>query len=51
VAEYLPDHDLPVSIISTLTDETDIRQAHREEQILADKFKLLFEHSIVGMSF
>ena len=51
VAEYLPGHDLPVSIISTLTDETDIRQAHREEQILADKFKLLFEHSIVGMSF
>ena len=51
VAEYLPGHDLPVSVISTLTDETDIRQAHREEQILADKFKLLFEHCIVGMSF
>ena len=51
VAEYLPDHDLPVSIISTLTDETDMRQSQREERILADKFKLLFEHSIVGMSF
>ena len=51
VAEYLPGHDLPVSIISTLTDETDIRQAQREDRELADKFKLIFEHSIVGMSF
>ena len=51
VAEYLPGHDLPVSVISTLTDETDIRQAQREDNELADKFKLIFEHSIVGMSF
>ena len=41
VAEYLPGHDLPVSIISTLTDETIMRQAQREEKILADKFKLI----------
>jgi len=51
VAEYLPGNNLPVSVISTLTDETDMRQSQREERILADKFKLLFEHSIVGMSF
>ncbi len=51
VAEYLPGHDLPVSVISTLTDETDIRQAQREEQELAAKFKLIFEQSITGMSF
>ena len=51
VAEFLPGHDLPVSVISTLTDETDIRQAQREEQELADKFKLIFEQSITGMSF
>ena len=51
IAEYLPGHDLPVRVISTLTDEGDLRQAQREEQILADKFKLIFEQSIIGMSF
>ena len=51
IAEYLPGHDLPVRVISTLTDEGDIRQAQYEEQILADKFKLIFEQSITGMSF
>ena len=51
VAEYLPGHDLPVSVISTLTDETDMRQAEREDQMLADKFKLIFDESITGMSF
>ena len=51
VAEYLPGSDLPVSVISTFTDETDIRQAEREDQMLADKFKLIFEESITGMSF
>ena len=51
VAEYLPGRDLPVSVISTFTDETDIRQAEREDQMLADKFKLIFEKSITGMSF
>ena len=50
-AEYLPGSDLPVSVISTFTDETDIRQAEREDQMLADKFKLIFEESITGMSF
>ena len=51
IAEYLPGHDLPVSVISTLTDETAIRQAQHEEQELADKYKLIFEQSITGMSF
>ncbi len=51
IAEFLPGHDLPVTVISTLTDEADMRQAQREDRELADKFKLIFEHSIVGMSF
>ena len=51
IAEYLPGHDLPVSVISTLTDETEIRQAQLEEQTLADKFKLIFDQDITGMSF
>ena len=51
VAEFLPGHDMPVKVISTLTDEADVLQAQREEQILADKFKLIFEQSITGMSF
>ena len=51
IAEYLPGNDLPVNVISTLTDETDIRQAQRKEQELADKYKRIFEESIIGMSF
>ena len=51
IAEYLPGHNLPVSVISTLTDETEIRQAQLEEQTLADKFKLIFDQNITGMSF
>ena len=50
-AEYLPDHDKPVNIISTLTDESDIRNAQREEQEIAERFRLIFEQSIIGMSF
>ena len=51
VAEYHPNSKLPVSIISTLTDETEARQAQREEKELADKFKLIFEKSITAMAF
>ena len=51
VAEYLPGSDKPVSVISTLTDESELRETQREEQMLADKFKLIFEKSIIGMSF
>ena len=51
VAEYHPNSKLPVSIISTLTDETEARQAQREEKELADKFKLIFEKSMTAMAF
>ena len=51
VAEYLPGHNQPVSVISTLTDETEMRQAQLEERELTNKYKLIFEHSITGMSF
>jgi signal transduction histidine kinase len=51
IAEFLPGETLPVRVISTLIDETKARLAQIEEKELADKFKLIFEKSITGMSF
>ena len=51
IAEYQPGNNLPTTVISTLTDETEMRQAQREERELADKYKLIFEQSIIGLSF
>ena len=51
VAEFLPGLALPVRVISTLTDETEIRQAQQEERELTYRYKLIFEESISGMSF
>ncbi len=51
IAEYLPGKDLPIRVISTLTDETAVHQAQREEEELTNKYKLVFEHSITGLSF
>ena len=51
VAEFLPGQALPVRVISTLTDETEIRQAQQEERELTYRYKLIFEESITGMSF
>ena len=39
------------SIISTLLDETELRRQEEEEGELTDKYKLIFEHSIIGLSF
>ena len=51
MAEYQSDKEIPVSVISTLTDETETLKAQRAEQELADRYKLIFEESITGMSF
>jgi signal transduction histidine kinase len=51
MAEHLPGEETPVSVISTLTDETETLKAQRAEQELADRYKLIFEESITGMSF
>lgn len=51
VAEYQEGNPKPVSIISTLSDETEIRQQQAETMELTDRYRLVFEHSIVGLSF
>ena len=51
VVERLPGAKRPVSIISTLRDETELRRQEQEESELTGKYKLIFEHSIIGLSF
>ncbi len=51
VAEYQDGKPIPVSIISTLSDETLLRQKRTEIMELADKYRQVFEHSIIGLSF
>ena len=51
VAEYKDGKPLPVSIISTLIDETDLRRQQTETMELTDKYRQVFEHSIIGLSF
>ena len=51
VAEYLPGQTLPTSIISTLVDETDLLQQQEKENEMHQKYKLIFERSIIGLSF
>ena len=51
VAEYEPDGRQPVSIISTLVDETRQRQQQEQEELLSSRYRLIFEHSIIGLSF
>ena len=51
VAEYGPDSNQPVSIISVLVDETDLREHQQEEEELTKRYRQIFEDSIVGLSF
>jgi signal transduction histidine kinase len=51
VAEYLPGSDKPVNVVSTLVDESALRQQQQEEEELSSRYKLIFEHSIIGLSF
>lgn len=51
VAEYLPGQALPSSIISTLVDETDLLRQQEKEDEMHQKYKLIFEQSIIGLSF
>lgn len=50
-AEYKPGISRPVSIISSLADETDIAEEEKKVDELTQKYKLVFEQSIVGLSF
>ncbi len=49
MAEY--EDGKPVNIIVTLTDETDVKQKEREVEHLSERYKSIFENSIIGMSF
>ena len=51
IAEFQAGATRPVSIISTLIDETQLRQQQAEERDLTDKYKLIFEQSVIGLSF
>ena len=51
VAEYAEGATEPVSIISTLVDETKLHEQQEEEEALSERYKQIFEHSIIGLSF
>ena len=40
-----------VNIIATLTDETEIKQKEREVELVSERYRSIFENSIIGMSF
>ena len=49
IAEY--EDGKPVNIIATLTDETEMKQKEREVEQLSERYRSIFENSIIGMSF
>ena len=51
VAEHVAGTSKPVSIISVLVDETELRTQQLEEEELTKRYKQIFEESIVGLSF
>ena len=51
VAEYKEGVTHPVSVISTLVDETKLQEQQRTEETLSNHYMQIFEHSIVGLSF
>jgi len=51
VAEYVEGVLLPETIISTLFDETELHNQQEEEERLSERYKQIFENSIIGLSF
>ena len=49
IAEY--EDDKPVNIIATINDETATKQKEREVEQLSERYRSIFENSIIGMSF
>ena len=49
IAEY--EDGKPVNIISTITDETETKRKEREIEKLSDRYRTIFENSIIGLSF
>lgn len=51
IGEYVGTMQRPVNIICTFTNETETLKRQDEERELTDKYRLIFEDSIVGLSF
>ena len=49
IAEY--EDDQPVNIIATINDETETKQKEREVEQVSERYRSIFENSIIGMSF
>ena len=49
IAEY--EDGKPVNIIATITDETEPKRKEREIEQLSERYKTIFENSIIGLSF
>ena len=49
IAEY--EDGKPVNIIATLTDESETKRKEREVQQVSERYKTIFENSIIGLSF
>jgi len=49
IAEY--EDGKPVNIIATINDETETKQKEREVELVSERYKSIFENSIIGMSF
>ena len=51
VVEMTPGTNIPQSIISSLHVETELREQEIKEEELTDRYRQVFEHSIIGLSF
>ena len=49
IAEY--EDGKPVNIIATINDETEVKQKEREVEQVSERYRSIFENSIIGMSF
>ena len=49
IAEY--EDGKPVNIIATVTDETESKRKEREVEQLSERYRSIFENSIIGLSF
>ena len=49
MAEY--EDGVPVNIIATITDETEVKQKEREVEQVSERYRSIFENSIIGISF
>lgn len=51
VAEYIPSMSRPRGLVSTLTDETKLIEQQEYEKKLTEKYKFIFDQSLIGLSF